>query len=148
MIKDFTNPNVDEIIIDKKLFNNSQLINIYSSLLVIRKAENKIALERKNGLIGGTVHLGVGQEAIAVGASLSLNSKDRVFGAHRSHSHILALNANYYKLFAEVLGKKTGFSKGMGGSMHLIDQKCGFYGSVPIVAGTVPLASALRWLIK
>ena len=53
MIKDFTNPNVDEIIIDKKLFNNSQLINIYSSLLGIRKAENKIALERKKWINRG-----------------------------------------------------------------------------------------------
>ena len=52
----------------------------------------------------------------------------------------MALNPDFYKLFAEVLGKKTGFSKGMGGSMHLFDQASGFYGSVPIVAGTVSLA--------
>jgi TPP-dependent pyruvate/acetoin dehydrogenase alpha subunit len=63
-----------------------------------------------------------------------------VFGTHRSHSHLLALNPDFYRLFAEVLGKETGFSKGMGGSMHLYDQPNGFYGSVPIVAGTVPLA--------
>jgi pyruvate dehydrogenase E1 component alpha subunit len=53
---------------------------------------------------------------------------------------LLALNSNFYRLFAEVLGKETGFSKGMGGSMHLYDQPNGFYGSVPIVAGTVALA--------
>ena len=67
-------------------------------------------------------------------------SHSRVFGAHRSHSHVLALNPDCYRLFAEVLGKKTGFSKGMGGSMHLWDKPNGFYGSTPIVAGTVPLA--------
>ena len=116
------------------------LIGMFKSMTTIRKTEQKLALERKNGLIGGPVHLGAGQEAIAVGVSKSLRKTDRVFGAHRSHSHLLALNPDFYRLFAEVLGKKTGFSKGMGGSMHLFDQPSGFYGSVPIVAGTVSLA--------
>ena len=109
-------------------------------MILIRKVEHHIALSRKNGLIRGPVHLGAGQEAIAVGVSKHLDSSDRVFGAHRSHAHLLALNPDFYKLFAEVLGKKTGFSKGMGGSMHLWDMPSGFYGSVPIVSGTVPLA--------
>jgi len=116
------------------------LKNMLSSMLLIRKTEQKLALERKNGTIGGPVHLGAGQEAIAVGISQNLKKTDRVFGAHRSHSHLLALNPDFYRLFAEVLGKETGFSKGMGGSMHLYDQPSGFYGSVPIVAGTVSLA--------
>ena len=110
------------------------------SMLLIRKTEQQLALGRKDGLIGGPVHLGAGQEAIAVGISQNLKRTDRVFGAHRSHSHLLALNPDFYRLFAEVLGKETGFSKGMGGSMHLYDQPSGFYGSVPIVAGTVALA--------
>ena len=116
------------------------LKQMLSSMLLIRKAEQQLAWGKKNNLIGGPVHLGVGQEAIAVGVSQNLKKTDRVFGGHRSHSHLLALNSNFYKLFAEVLGKDTGFSKGMGGSMHLYDQPNGFYGSVPIVAGTVPLA--------
>ena len=116
------------------------LINMLKSMIIIRKSEQRLACARKDGLIGGPVHLGAGQEAIAVGISELLQSSDRIFGAHRSHSHLLALNPNFYKLFAEVLGKETGFSKGFGGSMHLFDQSSGFYGSVPIVAGTVPLA--------
>jgi TPP-dependent pyruvate/acetoin dehydrogenase alpha subunit len=116
------------------------LKNMLSTMLLIRKTEQQLALERKSGTIGGPVHLGAGQEAIAVGISQNLKKTDRVFGAHRSHSHLLALNPDFYRLFAEVLGKKTGFSKGMGGSMHLYDQPNGFYGSVPIVAGTVSLA--------
>lgn len=110
------------------------------TMLLIRKTEQRLALGRKDGLIGGPVHLGAGQEAIAVGVSRHLTNSDKVFGAHRSHSHLLALNPDPYRLFAEVLGKETGFSKGMGGSMHLWDQPSGFYGSVPIVAGTVSLA--------
>ena len=116
------------------------LKKMLKSMIIIRKTEQHLALGRKNGLIGGPVHLGAGQEAIAVGISKSLQSTDRVFGAHRSHSHLLALNPDFYRLFAEVLGKATGFSKGMGGSMHLYDKPSGFYGSVPIVAGTVSLA--------
>ena len=139
-LKELSNPEKyhDSISIDNQ--NASDLKNILSTMLLIRKTEQQLALGRKNGLIGGPVHLGVGQEAIAVGISQNLRKTDRVFGAHRSHSHLLALNPNYYKLFAEALGKNTGFSKGMGGSMHLYDQPSGFYGSVPIVAGTVSLA--------
>jgi pyruvate dehydrogenase E1 component alpha subunit len=109
-------------------------------MLRIRKVEQKLAEGRRDGLIGGPVHLGVGQEAVAVGVSAALRISDRIFGAHRSHSHLLALGSDVCGLFAEVLGKDTGLSRGMGGSMHLWDQSRGFYGSVPIVAGTVSLA--------
>lgn len=109
-------------------------------MLKIRMVEQHLAAKRRDGSIGGPVHLGVGQEAIAVGVTACLKSTDRVFGGHRSHSHLLALGGDIYGLFAEVLGKNTGLSKGMGGSMHLWSQSIGFYGSVPIVAGTVSLA--------
>jgi len=121
-------------------YSADSLVKYLELMLTIRKTEQRLALGRKDGLIGGPVHLGAGQEAIAVGVSEHLRKTDRVFGAHRSHSHLLALNPDFYRLFAEVLGKETGFSKGMGGSMHLFDQPSGFYGSVPIVAGTVSLA--------
>src|SRR5688572_24083070 len=110
------------------------------TMLAIRMVEQHLAAMRRDGHIGGPVHLGVGQEAIAVGVSKHLRSSDMVFGAHRSHSHVLALGGSIRALFAEVLGKDTGMSRGMGGSMHLWDGPNGFHGSVPIVAGTVPLA--------
>jgi len=109
-------------------------------MLRIRLAERCLAEGRRDGLIGGPVHLGVGQEAVAVGIAAELRKTDRVFGAHRSHSHVLSMGASLHRLFAEILGKDTGLSRGMGGSMHLWDQPNGFYGSVPIVSGTVPLA--------
>ncbi len=120
--------------------DTNDLINYLKMMMMIRKVEQKLAIGRRDGFIGGPVHLGVGQEAIAVGVSGSLTCDDRIFGAHRSHSHLLALNPDPYRLFAEVLGKVTGFSRGMGGSMHLWDGPSGFYGSVPIVSGTVSLA--------
>ncbi len=109
-------------------------------MIKIRLAEEKIAHMRRDGYIGGPVHLGAGQEAVAVGVSTHLKKSDRVFSAHRSHAHLLALGSDIRRLFAELLGKSNGLVRGMGGSMHLWDQPNGFYGSVPIVAGTVPLA--------
>ena len=139
-LKDLSNPKKFNDPLDIDHQDEDTLKKILTSMVIIRRVEQKLALEKKNGTIGGPVHLSVGQEAIAVGVSQNLKKTDYVFGAHRSHGHLLALNPDYYKLFAEVLGKETGFSKGMGGSMHLFDPLNGFHGSVPIVAGTVPLA--------
>jgi len=116
------------------------LVSHLRKMVIIRMAEQHLAEARKDGLIGGPVHLGAGQEAVAVGVSECLRSSDTVFGGHRSHSHVLALGSSLHGLFAEILGKETGLSRGMGGSMHLWDEPRGFYGSVPIMAGTVPLA--------
>ena len=128
----------EEINLNKSSFEISH--RFLTSMIRIRHAEIKIAEMRKNGQIGGPVHLGAGQEAVAVGISSHLRNSDRIFSAHRSHAHLLALGSDVRKLFAELLGKSTGLTHGMGGSMHLWDQPNGFYGSVPIVAGTVPLA--------
>lgn len=128
----------EPIVVDD--FTKEFLFDCLNKMLIIRLSENKLAQKKEKGEIIGPVHLSAGQEAIAVGISKNLSHKDKIFGAHRSHSHLLAVNQNPYKLFAEVLGRKTGFSKGMGGSMHLIDKESGFFGSVPIVSGTVPLA--------
>ncbi len=139
-------------ILDEKLELNPSLkkdiINQLTLMLKIRIVEQKIAAKRKTGAIGGPVHLGAGQEAIAVGISKFLRKTDFVFSGHRSHAHLLALGCDPQKLFAEVLGKSTGLTKGMGGSMHLWDGPRGFYGSVPIVAGTVSLAVGAALALK
>lgn len=109
-------------------------------MLVIRRVEEQIGDGITAGKIVCPCHLGIGQEAVAVGISRHLRPSDRVFGAHRSHPHFLALGGTIYSLLAEVLGKADGCSRGMGGSMHLYGGEHGFLGSVPIVAGTIPLA--------
>ena len=121
-------------------FKKNEVLDMLSSMILIRKTEYKIAEAREKALIGGPVHLGVGQEAIPVGISKYLNKNDKVFGAHRSHSHILSLGIDLKSFLAEILARASGISKGMGGSMHLYGESVGFYGSVPIVGGTVPLA--------
>lgn len=120
--------------------DKSELIEMLKSMLVIRYSEEKISENVADGTIKCPAHLGVGQEAIAVGVASALNSKDRVFGTHRGHPPYLAMGGSVYELFAEVLGKVDGCSKGMGGSQHLYFDKNGHYFSVPIVSGTVPIA--------
>lgn len=107
---------------------------------LIRLTEHAIGQWVANNVAGAPCHLGIGQEAVAVGVSAHLRRTDRVFGGHRSHSHYLAMGGDVYRLLAEVLGKADGASRGMGGSMHLCAHAVGFLGSVPLVGATIPIA--------
>ena len=126
--------------IELRNLSTQSLIGFYRDIYLIRKCEETLGDLSKSGEVRTPVHLGIGQEAVAVGAAKSLNKGDRVFSNHRGHSHYLSMGASVQKLFAEVLGKVSGASMGMGGSMHLVDRDVGFWGSVPIVGGTIPLA--------
>lgn len=109
-------------------------------MILIRVVEEKIGDMVGQGVVKCPCHLAIGQEAPAVGVAGYVRQGDRVFGAHRSHSHFLALGGSPHGLLAEVQGKDTGVSRGMGGSMHLIDIANGLYGTVPIVGATIPIA--------
>jgi pyruvate dehydrogenase E1 component alpha subunit len=109
-------------------------------MILIRVVEEKIGDMVGQGVVKCPCHLAIGQEAPAVGVASYVRKGDRVFGAHRSHSHFLALGGSPHGLLAEVQGKDTGVSRGMGGSMHLIDIPNGLYGTVPIVGATIPIA--------
>ena len=118
----------------------SKLKKLYIEMLKIRMVELKLADLAKKKIINTPIHLSVGQESIAVAISENLSKNDQIFGNHRSHSHILARGTNLKNFFAECFGKISGLSKGLGGSMHLIDKSVGFQGSVPIVGATIPIA--------
>lgn len=109
-------------------------------MILIRAAEEKIGDMCAAGAIRCPCHLAIGQEAPPVGIAPHLRRDDRVFGAHRSHAHYLALGGSVRGLMAEVQGKATGVSRGMGGSMHLIDRERGLHGTVPIVGATIAIA--------
>lgn len=117
-------------------------------LVEIRCAEEKIGDEFGKAVIKCPCHLVIGQEAPAVGVAAHVRAGDRVFGAHRSHAHFLSLGGDLHQLLAEVLGKDTGCSRGMGGSMHLLDRANNFYGSVPIVGATIPIATGAALAAK
>lgn len=119
--------------------SENALIAAISSMLRIRYVEEEIGELSKQGVIKTPIHLGIGQEAVAVGISRHLRPSDRVFGGHRSHSHYLALGGSLEGLVAEILCRESGVANGRGGSMHLIDRSVGFSGSVPLVGATIPL---------
>lgn len=116
------------------------LLRSLRAMLTIRLVEEAVGDLVTRGEARAPCHLGIGQEAVAVGISAHLRTSDRVFGGHRSHSHYLALGGDVYGLIAEVLGKADGVCRGMGGSMHLLARDVGFHGSVPIVGATIPIA--------
>ena len=94
-LKELSNPKKYHDLISIKQQDIIVLKNMLRTMLLIRKTEQQLAWGKKNALIGGPVHLGAGQEAIAVGVTQSLRKTDRIFGGHRSHSHLLALNPNF-----------------------------------------------------
>ncbi|HWO88534.1 MAG TPA: thiamine pyrophosphate-dependent dehydrogenase E1 component subunit alpha [Gemmatimonadales bacterium] len=116
------------------------LIEALRRMVLIRAVEERIGDEVAAGKVRCPCHLAIGQEAVPVGVARSLRPTDRVFGAHRSHAHYLAGGGSVRKLMAEILGKDTGASRGMGGSMHLTDPEHGLLGTVPIVGATIPIA--------
>lgn len=116
------------------------LVKSYGDMMRIRRAEEVIADLYTAKETRTPVHLGIGQEAVAVGVSSHLNAGDRVYSGHRGHPHYIALGASLKKMMAEILGRVTGASAGMGGSMHLYAPEAGFHGSVPIVGATIPIA--------
>jgi pyruvate dehydrogenase E1 component alpha subunit len=128
--------------------STENLLEQVRDILLIRYAEEAVAELAVAGEAKCPCHLGIGQEAIAVGVSSVLTAKDRVYGGHRSHAHYLALGGNLDAMFAEILGKATGASKGMGGSMHLFAPEVGFHGSVPIVGATIPIAAGAALACK
>lgn len=109
-------------------------------MVLIRETELLLSEMATTGLFATPIHLGIGQEAIAVGISTNLRGTDAIYGNHRSHAHFLAAGGKVESLFAEILGRSSGCSGGHGGSMHIAAPEVGFMGSMPIVAGTIPIA--------
>ena len=97
--------------------------NIYRKLVLIRKFEEKILDLFSKGLLFGTTHTSIGQEAIAVALSECLTKKDIVISNHRCHGHYLAITEDVYGLMAEIMGKDTGICGGRGGSQHLCKER-------------------------
>lgn len=133
-----------------KNFKNDKLMEIYKSLYMQRKTEEKIREKHFLQNMKTPIHFGIGQEAISTGVCLNLSKKDTVFSHHRSHLPYLAKGGSVYGLFSELMGKKTGCSGGKGGSVHLTSRKQGFIGSTAILGQSLGLAvgSALAHKIK
>jgi pyruvate dehydrogenase E1 component alpha subunit len=117
-----------------------KLIEMYRKLLELRKFEEKCWDLFSQNLIPGTIHLYLGQEAVAVGVCSNLNEDDYVQSTHRGHGHCLAKGARMDKMFAELMGKATGYCKGKGGSMHITDASVGLLGACGVVGSGIVMA--------
>ena len=121
--------------------DSEELFNLYRRMLLIRRFEEEAARAYAQSHAGGFLHLYIGQEAIAVGASAAMAESDYVFQTYRDHGIALARGMAPGAAMAELFGKDTGCSRGMGGSMHFFDVEHGFYGGWGIVGGHLALAA-------
>jgi acetoin:2,6-dichlorophenolindophenol oxidoreductase subunit alpha len=115
---------------------------------VIRKFEEGAEDLYTRGLSYGTMHLSVGQEASAVGATMMLSNSDYITSTHRGHGHCIGKGAEAKYMFAEFLGKEEGYCRGRGGSMHIADMSVGNLGANGIVGGGIPIATGAALGIK
>ncbi len=115
---------------------------------VIRKFEEVAEASYMRGLVHGTMHLSIGQEASAVGSILALRPDDYILSTHRGHGHCIAKGADPSRMLAEFFGKETGYCRGRGGSMHIADIEGGNLGANGIVAGGLPIAVGVGMSIK
>ncbi len=119
---------------------NAKLIDMYRMMVRIRTFEDRVAQEFASGAVPGAAHLYSGEEAVATGACANLRLDDYITSTHRGHGHLLAKGGQTDKMMAEIFGKKTGYNKGKGGSMHIAAPEIGILGASGIVAGLVPVA--------
>ncbi len=115
-------------------------IELFTKMLTIRRFEERVVQEFNAGNLPGVVHSYIGEEAIAVGVCAHLGIADRVNSHHRGHGHCIAKGADMKRMMAEIYGKKTGYCKGKGGSMHIADFKIGMLGADGIVGAGLPIA--------
>lgn len=107
----------------------------------IRRFEEAVEDLYGRGLMHGTMHLSIGQEAVPTGACLALRADDYITSTHRGHGHCIAKGADLERMMAELLAKETGYCRGRGGSMHIADTDTGNLGANGIVAGGIPIAT-------
>jgi pyruvate dehydrogenase E1 component alpha subunit len=117
-------------------------------MLLIRRFEEKAGQLYGMGFIGGFCHLYIGQEAVVVGMQSALKEGDQIITSYRDHGHMLATGMEARGVMAELTGRRGGYSKGKGGSMHMFSKEKGFYGGHGIVGAQVPLGTGLAFANK
>ena len=128
--------------------DTDQLLQFYKDMLLIRRFEERAGQLYGMGLIGGFCHLYIGQEAVVVGLQSASIPGDSVITSYRDHGHMLACGMDPNGVMAELTGRKDGYSKGKGGSMHMFSREKGFFGGHGIVGAQVPLGTGLAFAHK
>src|SRR5579859_5253326 len=125
-----------------------QLLKCYREMLLIRRFEEKAGQMYGMGLIGGFCHLYIGQEAVVVGVQAAAEPGDTIITSYRDHGHMLATGMDPKGVMAELTGRRGGYSRGKGGSMHMFSHEKGFFGGHGIVGAQVPLGTGLGFAHK
>ena len=126
----------------KEMYSKEQLLEFYRTMVRIRTFEEKAAECFTKGMLAGNIHLSIGQEAAEAGAFAAIGPQDYFTSTHRGHGHAIARGADPKLAMAELFGKKTGYCKGKGGSMHIADmEKMNHLGANGIVGGGQPISA-------
>jgi pyruvate dehydrogenase E1 component alpha subunit len=129
-------------------FSKEQEIQAYRDMLLIRRFEEKAGQLYGMGFIGGFCHLYIGQEAVVVGMQMAQKEGDQVITSYRDHGHMLACGMDPKGVMAELTGRRGGYSRGKGGSMHMFSREKQFFGGHGIVGAQVPLGAGLAFANK
>ena len=132
----------------KEMYSKEQLLEFYRTMVRIRTFEEKAAECFTKGMLAGNIHLSIGQEAAEAGAFAAIGPQDYFTSTHRGHGHAIARGADPKLAMAELFGKKTGYCKGKGGSMHIMDMSLGILGANGIVGGGIPIATGAGYSCK
>jgi len=133
---------------DKPSLTREQELYAYRRMLLIRRFEEKAGQLYGMGSIGGFCHLYIGQEAVVVGMEMAINQGDQIITAYRDHGHMLASGMEPKGVMAELTGRRHGYSKGKGGSMHMFSVEKNFFGGHGIVGAPAPLGTGLAFANK
>lgn len=125
--------------------SRERLLGAYHDMLLIRRFEEKAGQLYGMGLIGGFCHLYIGQEAVVVGIQMALRDGDQVITSYRDHGHMLATGMEPRGVMAELTGRRDGYSRGKGGSMHMFSKEKNFFGGHGIVGAQVSLGNGLAF---
>ena len=125
-----------------------KLVDAYTTMVKIRTFEEHAAQLFAEGKIPGFVHLYAGEEAVAAGVCATLRDSDYITSTHRGHGHLISKGGDVKRMMAELFGKRTGYCKGKGGSMHIADMNLGIMGANGIVGGGPPLAAGAGFACK
>ena len=134
--------------LDSPLPSAAEGLRLLRQMQLIRTFEETVRNLYSGGVIPGLVHLSAGQEAVAVGVCSLLNTDDMIASSHRGHGHCLAKGADVGRMMAEVMGRRTGYSLGRGGTLHIFDVIHGNLGTTGIVGGGIPLAAGAALAAK
>jgi pyruvate dehydrogenase E1 component alpha subunit len=130
------------------LLDPDEMLAFHRSMLLIRRFEERSGQLYGMGLIGGFCHLYIGQEAVVVGMQATIGPNDAVITSYRDHGHMLACGMDPKGVMAELTGRRGGYSKGKGGSMHMFSRDKNFYGGHGIVGAQVPIGTGLAFAHK